>query len=220
MCGICGDLGYVRSDAEIGSPDFGRLVPCECQARALAERYQKLVGYALKPARFTDLDTRNRPGTAHMVAAARQFAEGWLTIWGTNGTGKSVALRAIACECLENGRAALYAPLQVLVDWLKVGIEHPDFPTAARADILASVPVLLADELTGAHWSDWVATQVETILDRRYSAGLATVLAMDEDPEGRLHPRLLSRIRESVVIHNADADYRAAIGAAKERMVE
>ena len=158
-----------------------------------------------------------------MIAAAKKFIadpQGWLTIWGTNGTGKSVALRSIATACIDAGQTALYVPLQFAVDWLKGGIEHPDFPVDRRAERLAEVPILCLDEVTGAFWSEWVSTQIETILDRRYSYERPTVLAMDENPEEHLHPRLVSRLRESIFIHNEDPDYRRAIGAAKERKMQ
>jgi DNA replication protein DnaC len=220
MCEMCAGTGLIRKDVPLGDPNFGRTEPCPCQAAELAERYHRLLEYPLRRATFEMLITQARPGTERMVAAAKIFSsdpQGWLTIWGRNGTGKSIVLRAITTACITAGTAALYVPLQIAVDWLKGGIEHPDFPVDKRAERLAGIPVLCLDEVTGAFWSSWVSTQIETILDRRYSYARPTVLAMDEDPEETLHPRLVSRMRESIFIHNEDSDYRRALGAARER---
>lgn len=221
VCNICGGIGVYRIDVPESDSRFGKTFPCQCRSKEIAERYQDLIGYQLRPANLSELHTKGRPGTAHMIEMAKTFSanpEGWLTIWGTNGTGKSVVLRSIASTCINSGITALYIPLQIAVDWFKAGIEYPDFPVDKRIERIASVPVLCIDEVTGAFWSEWVRTKVETMLDIRYSYNLPTVLAMDENPETSLHPRLVSRMRESVFVHNADPDYRRALGAAKERM--
>jgi DNA replication protein DnaC len=218
MCQECNDTGYLRSDIEFGQPGFGQLILCGCKARERAEYYQRLIGTELRPASLTALSTDNRPGTERMINAAREFIakpDGWLTIWGTNGTGKSETLKSISHACLDKKIPVLYAPLELVVQWMKGGIEHPEFNVEARADVLAHVSVLCLDEVTGVRWTAWVAEQVETLLDRRYSARLATVLAMDEEPKSKLHPRLVSRISEGVVINNTDRDFRSAIRAAK-----
>lgn len=223
MCDLCSDTGQVRREVPLGHPEFGKLARCSCKAKEDAQRYQEIIGYPMPATPVSTLDvltTKGRPGTTRMIAAARAFIdhpEGWLTIWGVNGTAKTLTVRTIAANCIENKIATIYVPLEIAVRWLKGGIEHPDFNVEARLEILTNVPLLCLDEVTGARWTDWVATTIESMLDVRYSAGRATVLAMDEDPAERLHPRLVSRIRESIIVHNDDPDFRPAIGSAKER---
>ncbi|TET50365.1 MAG: hypothetical protein E3J64_08335, partial [Anaerolineales bacterium] len=38
VCPTCKGLGYVRANAPVGDPDFGKLVPCSCRLAELGER--------------------------------------------------------------------------------------------------------------------------------------------------------------------------------------
>ena len=75
------------------------------------------------------------------------------------------------------------------------------------------MPVLALDELTQTRWTEWVTDQLGTLIDRRYRLGeRGTILVMDEPPANVLHPRLISRMREGIVIRNSDTDMRQALG--------
>src|SRR5690348_11318051 len=38
VCPLCRGVGYLRFDVPVGHPNFGRVLPCECKLRDLAER--------------------------------------------------------------------------------------------------------------------------------------------------------------------------------------
>lgn len=220
LCPVCNGLGYVRGELiQTARGLESRLFRCSCQAVPDASRLQARIGSPILPLLFTDICTAGRSGTLQMVACA----VGWirhpdciLTIWGRNGTGKSMVLQAITGEVIRRGVAALYVRAHDLLDFLKAGIGDDDYDVAARLNVLASVPVLCIDELTLVRWTDWVAEQLESLLDLRYSAERGTVLAMDTDPAATLHARLLSRMREGVMVENHDSDFRQLLAEAKK----
>jgi len=145
-----------------------------------------------------------------MKAAASAFVENpssYLSIWGTNGNGKSLTAKAITCELIRRGTATIYVTAHDMMAYVKAGIEN-DFSVDDRVSKLASVEVLCVDELTQVRWTDFVTEKIETILDRRYAARLGTVLVMDENPTQELHRRLVSRMKSGTIIENNDKDMR------------
>jgi len=155
-----------------------------------------------------------------MVAAARGWVgspDCFLTIWGKNGTGKSMLLQALTVDAINHGKAALYVRAHDLLSFLKGGIGDEDYDVEGRTATLGRVPILCIDELTLINWTNWVAEHMESLLDLRYVRENGTVLAMDEDPATFLPPRLLSRMKEGIIVVNRDDDFRPSLAAAKRR---
>ena len=223
LCPVCNGLGYIRGEMiQIGKTVESRIYRCSCQAVSDASRLQDRLGSPILPVEFTDICTSGRPDTLQMVACAAGWVRNpncFLTVWGRNGTGKSMLLQAITGEVIRNGTAAVYVRAHDLLDFLKRGIGDADYDTQDRLHVLAGVPVLCIDELTLVRWTDWVAEQLESLLDLRYTAELGTVLAMDTDPASTLHPRLLSRMHEGVIVENHDSDFRPLLAEVKREQV-
>jgi len=221
VCPICNDIGWCRADnpALIGAGKGDvvncNLIRCECKAAADARRWQDKLGLPLTTLTLDNMITRERPGTALMVAAARQFMDnftGWLTIWGVNGTGKTMTLQAITNAALELKKAAIYTTAFAVVAYLKEGIGHPEFGVEDRLYLLEKIPFMCLDELAAIQWTPWVTCQLEELLNIRYFDDAPTILAMDMDPQSFLSQRLFSRINEmGKIIHNGDPDMRLTI---------
>jgi DNA replication protein DnaC len=216
VCPICNGLGWLRDKKP--RPFDNPLVRCSCKATEDATRLQNRIGSPMKEYQFSDIKTHARPGTYTMVQHATDFAaypRGWLTIWGRNGTGKTMVLQAITHTLLARNYSALYLRAHDMVEFLKRGIGDEDYNVGDRVMALAAVRVLCIDEMSQINWTEWVSEQLESLLDLRYSNSLGTVLAMDEDPVTVFHARLLSRMRENTIVENQDSDFRPALGGVK-----
>ena len=145
-----------------------------------------------------------------------------LTIWGTNGNAKSVALIAMVNEFLDRGIPAMYVPSYDLLNWLQDAFHsNGDVKSDsmyARLERVKFIRMLAVDEFQGCKISDWRAEQLRNIVDRRWRDGLDgksfSVFAMNENPAS-LEPRIWSRLRDGrnavsgqPVIENNDADMR------------
>ena len=131
-CEICDDARWLSLDAPVGSPEFGRVVPCHCQGPAWGVRpFDRLRHYsdlgALQRLTFDSLDPSGRPDYVEpasfrraQVTAAR-FADrpvGWLVLTGPSGTGKTHLAAAITNYAMTNGHPARFVVVPELLDHL------------------------------------------------------------------------------------------------------
>jgi len=158
---------------------------------------------------LTNVLGHNKAAQSMKNAAADFIANpvSFLTIWGTNGTGKSMTGQAIINECIKNKMASVYVTGSDAMAYIKDGIGK-NFNVNDRVDKLSFLPILCLDELTQLRWTDFVSEHMETIIDRRYAGKLGTILIMDESPADKLHARVVSRMNSGTVIHNQDKDMR------------
>jgi len=209
-CEICHDVGHYRLEVDdIHSREFGRMIRCECKAIDDLSELQKMLGSPIDKVTLGNILDQGI-GSQKMKGAAAEFVgshSGYLTIWGTNGNGKTLTLQAIANECITLGVATVYVTASDLMQYIKDGIGK-DFGVEDRVIKMATIPVLCIDELTQVNWTEFVSEKIETILDRRYAGRLGTVLAMDENPEHTLHRRVISRMSSGVIVENNDRDMR------------
>ena len=192
---------------------FGKLTRCQCSADKDVSRYQKMFG-ELPVVELSTIRERGK-GTKAMKTAAREFIkspQGFLTIWGTNGNGKSTTAKAITNGVIKSRKAALYITAKMMVDYVKAGIGDFDKDTASRVRLFSDIPVLIIDELTAVRWTEWVGENLFEIILNRVDSGLGTVLIMDQSPADHLDDRIVSRISGGVVVVNNDSDFRPAMG--------
>ncbi len=160
-----------------------------------------------------------------MVRQCQEMLEGqasMLTIWGTNGNAKSVALIAMVNEFLDRGIPALYVPAYDLLNWLQDAFssngEVKSESMFARLERVKSIRVLAVDEFQAVKITDWRLEQLRNIVDRRWRDGLDgtsfTLFAMNEDPAS-LESRIWSRLRDGrnalsgqPIVENNDSDMR------------
>ena len=127
-CEICDDARWLNIDAPVGSPEFGKVVPCECQERVWGARASdRLRDYsdlgALTRMTFDRLDPAGRPGFADRATfrkakdAAQTYSHdpmGWLVISGASGTGKTHLAAAVANRCISDGKPARFVAFKFL----------------------------------------------------------------------------------------------------------
>lgn len=219
MCEMCGGQEYVRYDVPISDPRFGKTFPCpKCRADAMVQ--QAGLSQAERAVTFADIETRNRPGAAAMMRAAREWIShgrtGSLTVHGGFGNGKSTLLRAIVNDCLAHQVEARYVSMIEVMAYAKEAFSSTeagdsDFGRLAR---LARVQVLVIDELDKARLTEY-AREIQThLFEVRYRERdrLGTVVAWNGSFEDFELPWVRSRLSEGVVVHNGDADMRPLLG--------
>lgn len=210
---MCGGGGWIRIPKSLYDRDFGKLRRCTCRVAEDCIEFQKRHGTRLQNVSISDIKDRGTDSRL-MIYKARKFISeprGFLTIWGSNGNGKTMTLMAIANHTIDRSRGTLYITGADLVNYIKAGIGLL-FGPDERVNLVSEIPILCLDELAGAHMSEWIGEKIETIIDRRYQAGLGTVIAMDEDPALKLHNRVVSRLKTGPIVSIFESDMRPLIG--------
>lgn len=235
-CPICDDARWLNVDAPVGSPEFGTVVPCECQERAWGSHVQKrLRDYSdlgpLERMTFESMEPAGRdgfvdpPGFRRARDAAQRYSHdpmGWLVISGPSGTGKTHIAAAIANRLVAEDRPVKFVSVPDLLDHMRAALDRDsDEPDSDDFEGLFShiieAPMLVLDDL-GAHSpTRWAEEKVDQVLSHRYARRLPTVittsLAVDQMPD-RLRTRLTDpfiseRIELQAGAGNAD---RSSIG--------
>jgi len=160
------------------------------------------------------------PGTAAMLAAAREFVaqpSRMLTLWGGAGNAKTLILQAVVNECIERGVMAVYVTMLDLLEYIREAYQEGQegrYGSAwSRMDRVTAVPVLAIDEVDKIKATEWAIERETAILDKRYRLGLArhvgTLLAMNTNPD-RLPEWISSRLADgrNRIVHNDDPDMR------------
>ena len=241
-CDECGDIGWrparIGETVQMGSElivvtaMMGTIsVPCDnCVRLRIHRQMVELQEVSAltedeKGYRLGTIVTRNRADTTAMVNACQEMLEGsasMLTIWGSNGNAKSVALIAMVNEFLDRGTPAMYVPSYDLLNWLQDALfsngEIKSESMYTRLEQVKNIRMLAIDEFQGIKVTDWRLEQLRNIVDRRWRDGLSgesfTIFAMNEDPAS-LEPRIWSRLRDGrnalsgkPVLLNEDSDMR------------
>jgi DNA replication protein DnaC len=218
-CPRCGGRGWLTADVPVGHPDFGQVITCECQQRDMqADEHDRLLRYSNlgELARFTfellkpdglsnDADSVKKFRNAYREA--EEFCahpQGWLTITGPHGTGKTHMAAAIGNRLIDKGHVVFFAHVPDLLDHLR-GTFGPS-SDVAYSDLFEQVrtaPLLILDGLGSHSTTPWAEEKLRQIINHRYNAELPTVVTtanslddMDELIVSRLRAPGLGRILE------------------------
>ena len=219
LCNLCADVGWIRKEKGVYEEGFGQMDRCRCKQAEDARSLQEKIGTEIEDVSLDSLINRG-PGSKAMIEALKNFivspeSYGGLTIWGKNGNGKTTALMAAINYCLSQDIAAVYMTASEFTQYLKDGIGLV-FSDEDRLRQISSIPVLALDELTAVRNTDYNTDKIERLIDNRYRVKNTTLIAMDEPPSAKLHPRLISRLQQGTIVKNNDSDLRPAL-AGKER---
>ena len=167
---------------------------------------------------YGGLSPQSEAGLMAGYQAARNFAnspQGWLTLCGGTGSGKTHLAVAIAREQLMKGNQLMFASVPELMDRLRYAYE-PDSGVSYMQllEEIKNSPILILDDLGRERRSDWAQEMVFQILVHRDNLHLPTVITSKDDFSQDTGP-ISSRVKDpaigSVVPLNAP-DYRTRGG--------
>ena len=155
---------------------------------------------------FDNFDKRgNRPTSDQMASlegaykASVNFAadpDGWLTLLGGTGVGKTHLAIAIASEQMKKGRNVFFVPVPDLLDHLR--FTYSPESTVTYDDVLDEVknaPLLVLDDLWRENTTPWAAEKLYQIVSHRYNSRAPTVITAAREFAQRDDP-LASRVKD------------------------
>jgi DNA replication protein DnaC len=218
VCDACQGAGWVKEAVPYGHPHFGVLFPCACtlaeQARRKTDALVQLSN--LEAFREKTFATFNPfvVGLRTIVPQVRTYArrpDGWLTLLGSYGVGKTHLAAAIAHETLERGEGVLFAVVPDLLDHLRTTFS-PQCTIAydEQFDLLRTAPLLILDDLGTESATSWAREKLYQLINHRYNYRLPTVITSNLKPDA-IEPRIYSRLCDracGVLISITASDYR------------
>jgi len=205
ICPICNGAGFLRMDAPVGSPNFGRMIDCRCKlderrinARRRLHQFGEL--HAFREKTFETFDPRVR-GTADAFQAALDFAEnpgGWLVLMGGYGCGKTHLAAAIANYALHDlNMAPIVAVVPDLLDYLRTTF-GPDTETSydERFSAFRGADLLILDDLGTENTTPWAREKLFQIINHRYNEQLPLVVTTNLHDFDRMDARVRSRLSD------------------------
>lgn len=217
-CPQCDGAGWLGSAVPYGHPQFGVLIPCACLEEARARRRAAYLRQLSNLDAFQDKTFATlTPFVAGLraivpqVLAYAQQPDGWLSLFGSYGVGKTHLAAAIAHEALARGMAVLFIVTPDLLDHLRAAFSpQSDTSYDERFELVRSVSLLVLDDLGTESATPWAREKLYQLLNHRYNLRLPTVITTNLRPDA-LDPRIYSRMCDPAcgrIITIAAGDYR------------
>ena len=182
-----------------------RIAADGCRLDQAAADYREVGGMTLETLRrftFDGFRTDARADTnlrlvRSIVEAWAAEPNGWLTLLGATGTGKTHLAAAAAGQRLDAGDSVYFAVVPDLFDALRETYGAESAATfSERFGDLQEADVLVLDDLQAQARSAWVEEKLYQLLARRYLQRLPTLITsnLGRGELGELHPRIASRL--------------------------
>jgi DNA replication protein DnaC len=214
-CERCHGTGFVRVPPNERYPN-GAAALCACRERiARRHKLQELMALSgldeetLRRWTFdafnpdaAQADARGKAKLAQAKALCQEFArspQGWLVLCGPYGCGKSHLAYAVAGAYLRARHGVYVSTVPDLLDALRRSFDakNGEEPFERRFDLVRNAELLVLDDLGAQNDTPWAAEKLYQILDHRYRRRLPLLVTTNVNlyaPQGRIEPRVLSRI--------------------------
>ena len=201
-----------------------RVIEVQRQESLQVSRLGRIEPEMLRRMTFDTFDVRGNSPTSSQRAsleaasqAATNFAadpDGWLTLFGDTGTGKTHLAIAIAVERMKNGNPVFFAFVPELLDYLRYTFTPDSRVTYDRVfDEVKNTPMLILDDLGQEHSSPWAYEKLYQIIVHRHNTRMPTVITTMLDFSEERGP-IGSRVQDPSVgqLVRIDApDYRVKV---------
>lgn len=214
-CPICGGIGYLRIEAPLGHPDFGRVSICSCRQAQISQQVrQRLFALSnlneLSHLTFDNFQPRGRvylnPKEAESLEQAFnrtvQFARtlnGWLVLQGGYGCGKTHLAAAIANFAVSLGVPTLFITVPDLLDTLRFAFNDPEASFEERFAEIRRASLLVLDDFGTQNATPWAQEKLFQILNFRYVNRLPVVITTNL-PMEEIEGRILSRLQDPELV--------------------
>ena len=195
---------YIRSRLEIEG--MSRILEVGTRDSAAVHDLGRIEHEMLRRMTFETFDLRGNESNDGQRAslegafhAAKNFAadpDGWLTLFGETGVGKTHLAIAIAVERMKQGHPVFFAFVPELLDYLRYTFTPESRVTYDQVfDEVKNTPLLVLDDLGQEHSSPWAEEKLYQIIVHRHNARAATVITSRMDFTETPGPKS-SRIRD------------------------
>ena len=208
-------MGYLRRDADPGSPDFGKLDICVCRQAQVAQTVrERLFSLShldeLQGLTFESFNQRGRKGVGESQAnslewafnRARQYAgslNGWLLLQGGYGCGKTHLAAAIANSVVGMGVPTLFLTVPDLLDTLRFSYDSEDTTFEQRFDEIRNAPLLVLDDFGTQNATAWAQEKLFQVVNFRYINKLPLVVTTNLDLD-EIEARIRSRLADPELV--------------------
>ena len=198
-----------RLRMRLTDPAISRVYYVEAAARAIAvDLPDSLDLDRIRSMTFETFDTavqhlsqEERWSLENAYRTAMDFAEepeGWLLIFGANGSGKTHLAAAIANRARARGERPVFFFVADLLDYLRHLMSDETGPGFLEGfNQLKNAPLLILDDLGAQSDVAWVRDRLFQLINHRYAARLPTVFTVSEDSLVRgVEERVLARLND------------------------
>jgi DNA replication protein DnaC len=207
--------------SRLRAPGLGRILELRSTTPEQASRVGHIEPQMLKRMTFETFDARgNNPNAGQRasleaaLSAAKNFAadpDGWLTLSGNTGVGKTHLAVAVAAERLATGAPVMFAFVPELMDYLRYTFGPESPVTYDRVfEQVKNTSLLILDDLGKEQSSKWAVEKLYQIIVHRHNARLPTVITSMMEFSDDLDP-ITSRVQDpsvSQLIRLDAPDYR------------
>lgn len=190
-CEECGGIGYISSNKQVGTQDFGRLYFCpnvDKWGLPGAERYG-LTRDEIENMKWSSLmDQKSVQPAILAVGEILTRGYGWLYIYGPVGVAKTFILKIAIAMSLRDNREASYVRMVQIIDNLRGSFDHSNgsHEAQSRLNWWSEIPILAIDEFDRVRPTEYSVERQFILMDRRYEDAIRektiTIMASNKSP--------------------------------------
>lgn len=168
-------MGFYLLDVPLGHADYGKAIPCTCQAEARRlkrARYLDRLDGLTERERSLTFDTISdefEPGVLNRIRSMADARKGMLTLQGVPGTGKTTLLICAVNLARSNDHLAIYTTVTDLLSYLRATFQpDSDVQFDKYWDALIRCEVLALDEMDEFNTTPWAMERFLRLVDERW----------------------------------------------------